>query len=109
MPRNHGMLRDTRMNPSRNPAANSGVATVAKAYPYRRSRLCRPGAMKAHSWYSHTGAAITRPAYIAIFRFNMNWSSGLAELNWQLLVPVRTLMNWQYGSVIMVWSLGATR
>ena len=37
------------------PSRNSGTAVPRKMCPHRFSRAYRPGAMNAHSWYSHTG------------------------------------------------------
>lgn len=55
---------------------NNTAPTPTNAIANRRSFLYRPGVMNAHSWYSQTGQAITRPAASATLRRSMNWSNG---------------------------------
>src|SRR5258705_10105604 len=76
------------------PARKSGKPTPTKLSAYRFSFLCRPGARKAHSWYSQTGVDSTTPAMRETFSASVNgvsrpsmtrcaqWVSDLTEVDW---------------------------
>src|SRR4029453_11388941 len=69
------------------PPANSGAAIATKTYAHLRSWRCRPGAMNAHSWYSHTGAPTTMPTHSAHLRRRIRVSGTLRTTQSQYCVP----------------------
>src|SRR4028118_550113 len=62
------------------PPRNSGTAAARNPIEDLRSRVVRPGVMKAQSGYSQTGEAITKPITMAVWICRLNAPATLLKL-----------------------------